>query len=216
VHRKVPAWFGPGAVGEGTATSGNLANGLPVLLARVRGLNRLELAGETVRAGLEALAAAAPDWLAGVIDASWQQVYGTRVDQIRLPASDAARQKLAVQYGKDGYHLLEAVQAPGAPGWLRELPAVQALRAVCALCRYRHKAHGLRDLRAVYELDPDGQVWARSMADLLVWANTQATAARAAGQARLSDTQLAAPRCTVPELHTGPVTWEFAGRAGTA
>jgi len=52
-------------------------------------------------------------------------------------------------------------------------------------------AHGLRDLRAVHELDPDGQVWARSMADLLVWANTQATAARAAGRARLSDAQLA-------------------------
>lgn len=52
-------------------------------------------------------------------------------------------------------------------------------------------AHGLRDLRGVYELDPDGQLWARSMADLLLWANVQATAARAAGQARLSDAQLA-------------------------
>jgi transposase len=52
-------------------------------------------------------------------------------------------------------------------------------------------AHGLRDLRAVYQADPGGQLWARSMADLLVWANTQASAARAAGQARLPDTQLA-------------------------
>ena len=52
-------------------------------------------------------------------------------------------------------------------------------------------AHGLRDLRAVYEPDPDGQVWARSMADLLIWANKQATAARAASQARLSGEQLA-------------------------
>lgn len=58
-----------------------------------------------------------------------------------------------------------------------------ALHAWCA-------AHGLRDLRAVYQSDPDGQIWARSMADLLIWANTQATAARATGQARLSDTQL--------------------------
>jgi hypothetical protein len=31
------------------------------------------LAGETVRAALEALAAAAPGWLAQVIDASWQE-----------------------------------------------------------------------------------------------------------------------------------------------
>jgi transposase len=52
-------------------------------------------------------------------------------------------------------------------------------------------AHGLRGLRGVFELDPDGQVRARSMADLLIRANAQATAARAAGQARLSDRQLA-------------------------
>src|SRR5262249_23351248 len=100
------------------------------VLARIRGLNRLELAGESVRAALEALAAAAPDWLAGVIDASWQQVYGQRIDQIRLPAGDTARQELAVRYGRDGYHLLEAVGAPGAPGWLRDLPAVVALRMI--------------------------------------------------------------------------------------
>ena len=59
--------------------------------ARIRDLNRLELAGETVRAALEALAAAAPGWLAGVIDASWQEVYGQRIDGWRLPASETKR-----------------------------------------------------------------------------------------------------------------------------
>src|SRR5258708_3647847 len=103
----------------------------------VRELNRLELAGETVRAALEALAAAAPGWLAGVIDVSWQQVYGQRIDQIRLPASQARRDALAVQYGRDGYHLLEAVRGPGAPGWLGDLPAVQALRQVWIQQYYR-------------------------------------------------------------------------------
>jgi transposase len=107
------------------------------VLARIRGLTRLELAGETVRAALEALSAAVPDWLAGVIDGSWQQVYGQRVDDIRLPASDAARKKLAVQYGKDGYHLLDAARAPGAPPWLRELPAVEALRLIWIQQYYR-------------------------------------------------------------------------------
>jgi transposase len=29
-------------------------------------------------------------------------------------------------------------------------------------------AHGLRDLKGLYEFDPEGQVWARSMADLLI------------------------------------------------
>ena len=52
-------------------------------------------------------------------------------------------------------------------------------------------AHGLRDLKGLYEFDPDGQMWARSMADLLIRANKQATAARAAGQLRLGDAQLA-------------------------
>ena len=107
------------------------------VLAAIRGMNRLELAGESVRAALEALAAAAPGWLAGVIDASWQQVYGQRIDNLRLPASETARAKLAEQYGRDGYHLLEAVHAPAAPGWLRELPAVQALRAVWVQQYYR-------------------------------------------------------------------------------
>jgi transposase len=52
-------------------------------------------------------------------------------------------------------------------------------------------AHGLRDLAGLYRFDPDGQVWARSMADLLIWANRQATAARAAGQQHLGDDAMA-------------------------
>ena len=52
-------------------------------------------------------------------------------------------------------------------------------------------AHGLRDLAGLYRFDPDGQVWARSMADLLLDANAQAAAARAAGHDSLDDAQLA-------------------------
>jgi transposase len=118
------------------------------VLGRIRSLNRLELAGETIRAALEALAVAAPDWLATVIDASWQQVYGQRIDEIRLPESETRRKALAVQYGKDGYHLLEAVRAPGAPAWLRELPAVETLRAVWIQQYYRNiDEHGEKVVR---------------------------------------------------------------------
>lgn len=136
------------------------------VLARIRDLNRLELAGETVRAALEALAAAAPGWLAAVIDSSWQRVYGQRVDNLHLPESQAAREELAVQYGRDGYYLLEQVTAPGAPGWLREVPAVQALRRIWIQQYYRdgekvirreEREHGLppgRDrLASPYDLD---------------------------------------------------------------
>ena len=100
------------------------------VLGRIRDLNRLELAGETVRAALEALAAAAPGWLAGVTGASWQEIYGQRIDQFRLPDGKAKRADLAVRYGRDGYLLLRAVRAPGAPGWLGGLPAVDALRRI--------------------------------------------------------------------------------------
>jgi hypothetical protein len=70
-------------------------------------LNRLELAGEAVRVALEALTAAAPGWLADVIGASWQQAYGQRICDLRLPESKAARAELAVRYARDGYYLLE-------------------------------------------------------------------------------------------------------------
>jgi hypothetical protein len=39
----------------------------------------------------DARAVAAPGWLAGVIDESWQQVYGARIDDLHLPGSQAAR-----------------------------------------------------------------------------------------------------------------------------
>ncbi len=50
-------------------------------------------------------------------------------------------------------------------------------------------AHNLRDL---YTFDPDGQVWARSMADLLIHANAAATtSARTAGRRHLDEGTLA-------------------------
>jgi transposase len=107
------------------------------VLGRIRELNRLELAGETVRAALEALAAAAPEWLAQVIDASWQEVYGQRIDEIRLPGSETRRRALAGQYGRDGYLLLQATRAAAAPPWLRDLPAVEVLRRVWVQQYYR-------------------------------------------------------------------------------
>jgi transposase len=100
------------------------------VLARIRDLNRLELAGETVRAALEALAAVAPGWLASVTGPSWQQVYGQRITELRLPEGKAARAELAVQYARDGYHLLEQAHSAAAPAGLRELGAVQALRLI--------------------------------------------------------------------------------------
>ncbi|MDQ2792043.1 MAG: hypothetical protein DLM60_16965 [Pseudonocardiales bacterium] len=101
------------------------------VISAVRDLNRLELAGESVRAALEAVAAVAPDWLPTVIDiADWGRRYGARVDTWRLPTSKAKRAELVAAYGTDALVLLRAVGDTGAPHWLRELPAVEVLRRV--------------------------------------------------------------------------------------
>ena len=100
------------------------------VVATVRDLNRLEMVGETLRAALEALAAAAPQWLTGQIDAATVKRYGARIDEWRLQKDQAGRQKLAVQTGRDGHQLLKAVADRRAPAWLREIPAVEVLRQV--------------------------------------------------------------------------------------
>jgi transposase len=200
------------------------------VLARIRGLNRLELAGETVRAALEALAAAAPGWLAGVIDGSWQQVYGQRADDFRLPASEARRKALAVQYGKDGYHLLGAVRAPGAPSWLRELPAVETLRLIWIQQYYRSTGedgekvirreaseHGLPPGRTLiispYDLDARysekrGRGWKGYKAHLTETCSTAADDDPGTGLAPVPNliTAVATTRATVPDsVMTEPV-----------
>ena len=117
------------------------------VLGAIRSLNRLELAGETLRAVLEALAAAAPSWLATVIEASWAERYGARIENLHLPASQTKRRELAVVYGRDGYLLLDALDDPGSPGWLRDLPAVAALRRIWIQQYYRSiNEHGAQEV----------------------------------------------------------------------
>lgn len=98
------------------------------VLAAIRTLNRLESAGETLRAALNGVATVAPDWLAGVAAPEWFERYAIRVEEYRLPKGEVARIALGEQIGTDGHALLAAIYAPAAPAWLRELPAVQTLR----------------------------------------------------------------------------------------
>ncbi len=100
------------------------------VLAAVRLLNQIELVGESVRACLEALAAADPDWTAAVLDASWQRRYAARIDSWRMPGSKTKRVALGNDYARDGHALLHMVWHPDSPGWLREVPAVDVLRRV--------------------------------------------------------------------------------------
>jgi transposase len=101
------------------------------VISVVRDLNRLELAGESVRAAVEAIVAVAPGWFQEVFAVSgWSARYGRRIDSWRLPTAQTKRDQLAVDYGTDGLALVEAVYSPAAPVWLRELVPVQTLRLV--------------------------------------------------------------------------------------
>ncbi len=57
----------------------------PHVLAAVRDLNRVELVAETLRTPLNALAVVAPDWLRAVALPEWQERYGRRIEETRLP-----------------------------------------------------------------------------------------------------------------------------------
>ncbi|MFC9331312.1 IS1182 family transposase [Kitasatospora sp. NPDC057015] len=107
------------------------------VLACARMLNRLELTIEAMRAALEALSVAAPVWLAGHAPLTWWDRYAQRASDYRLPQGEGPRAALAVMVGTDGYELLEAVRAAGAPAWLREIPALQILRMVWVQQYYR-------------------------------------------------------------------------------
>ena len=98
------------------------------MIAAVRDLNRLELAGESVRACLEALAVAAPQVVAQLLDDSWGKRYAARIDTWRMPASETKKAELALAYGCDGHTLLKAVYA--AAGRDRDLALLAVLHQV--------------------------------------------------------------------------------------
>jgi transposase len=124
--------------------------------AAVAALNRLELAGESVRAAVEALAAAHPHWLEQRICVpDWSRRYGTPMTAWRPPASQAKQDELAIAYARDGYALLEAIGDESSPAWLRELPAVDVLRRVLVQDYTRVIADGKEVIKR-REKEPEG------------------------------------------------------------
>jgi len=99
-------------------------------LAAIRTLNRLELVGETMRYALNRLAVAAPAWLQAHLHPAWGERYSHRVENYRLPKTDAERQQLAATIGADGFTLLRAAYTPEAPPAVREALAVEVLRQI--------------------------------------------------------------------------------------
>lgn len=99
------------------------------VIAAVRDLNTMELAGEAVRALLEALATVAPQLLAETVELEeFTRRYGPPVSAWRQPRTAAERDALTLQYGRDGRTVLDAIYAQqGQWAWLRELPQTAVL-----------------------------------------------------------------------------------------
>jgi transposase len=123
------------------------------VVADIRLLNRLELVAETMRAALEALAAAAPGWLAAHTALDWWDRYARRASDYRLPQALPARDELFRTVGQDGFRLLESAYGGRAPDWLREIPSVQVLRQVWVQQYYRDHV-GRSGVREAKDLPP--------------------------------------------------------------
>jgi transposase len=117
------------------------------ILAKVRRLNQLELVGETLRATLDTLSAAAPAWVRGHLPAEWGMRYGLLINERRLPKSEAERERWAQQVGADGFELLQLLEDPQTPAALRKLPQIQTLQTVWGQC-YQRDAQGQVKWRA--------------------------------------------------------------------
>lgn len=100
------------------------------VLANIRLLNRLELVGETLRAALNALAVAAPQWLVTQIPEEWFDLYGRRIEEYRLPEGAKQREEWAIDAGQAGLSLLTVLHQQSEWEWLRHLPALEILRQV--------------------------------------------------------------------------------------
>lgn len=98
--------------------------------AAVRNLNRIELVGETIRHTLNALAVNSPVWLKAHVPSEWYERYGPRFEQSRLPKTENEREKLTLQIGQDGRHLMSCAYAADAPETVQTALAVEILRRV--------------------------------------------------------------------------------------
>jgi transposase len=124
------------------------------VLAAIRVLNRLETLGETFRAALNSLAAAAPDWLEAHLQATWFERYHRRTENYRLPKSDSEREALGRTIGQDGLTLLDAVYHASSPEWLRQVPAIETLRQVWLQQFYAPAEDGAVQWRSPKDMPP--------------------------------------------------------------
>jgi transposase len=143
-------------------TRGTQRTGSTHVLAAVRALTRREGVGETLRHALNVLnvlAEVAPEWLRAQAQPEGVERYAHRVEEYRLPSGKAERERYAHQIGADGWRLLDAVDEPSTPAWLRALPAVQMLRAVWAHHYHPRQAHHPSGKQGESDDEPGEGLW---------------------------------------------------------
>ena len=100
------------------------------VLGALRVLSKWERTAETLRAALNAVASAAPEWLTEHADPEWFERYGRRIEDQRLPKGKEAREEYLKTVGADGMRLLAYLDAPYAPQSLGKLSEVEILRQI--------------------------------------------------------------------------------------
>jgi transposase len=63
------------------------------VLGAIKVLNQLELVGETLRHALNVLATVVPEWLKQQAKAEWDERYGERIEDYRLPKDKTERER---------------------------------------------------------------------------------------------------------------------------
>jgi transposase len=100
------------------------------VFAKIRSLNRVELAGETMRRVLDDIAQVAPTWLKEHIKEDWGKWYGSPIDTHAIQKSKAKLEKFAQNIGADGHYLLAAIYQRDTPAKIQSLVTVEILRQV--------------------------------------------------------------------------------------
>lgn len=145
------------------------------VLAAVRVLNRLEMVVETMRAALNQVATAAPEWLAQVSIPEWFERYYRRAEHSRLPTGTKAREAFAARVGEDGFRLLELLTEHQSS--LLKLEKIETLRKVWQQHYTRDEAgdevrwrHGKETMRAAASIESPYDVEAKySRKDVTKW-----------------------------------------------
>jgi transposase len=100
------------------------------ILAKIRSLNRTLCVAQTMVYVLDVLSEVAPDRIRAHIPVEWVERYGQRLEHERLPKEEEERKQYANQVGIDGWLLIDALQVPSTPDWMKDLPAVTTLYTI--------------------------------------------------------------------------------------